>query len=866
VRGSGGSGHRRGVGGCRRGKNIREVGVNLFFTIFDIFGRDHCDFDGYGNDDTGGPMQDSATSPMTSDMITRGKLFSVNIRPLGDDTIDKVMPLREGKRESQIDPPLKYNLPCVKYFVTPHVLPSINSSARRVRTDLLAAVYLAQNLDRHSGIQEGQGRLEDVLEVLFPRDTIGGTVGLGRGQGEKGLKGFLDFVDSVSNPMCNTMSSVETDTRSDTESTPVYSTPANLRSLHHKILDVCIAYLRRVHLFVFYDGRFLEEEGEMLNDGMGTINPDLPRTANGQRSTRREATLYFRDGMEELWRERQALKDISDSKDQNTSNHTDSPSGGPPGSQTVIDPASSHPSSLMANQERRDFLVEACYSTRRDVITSHFDSGKPSGVEPPGHSAQQPSIDANDYAQHYQEEFNAVAGKYIHDSTREESDDAGDKGAKGDGRADDEANGNDDDDADGGKGGWDFLAGGDEDDEDEDEDDVADYDEDDDDEEDQQESQQSDNKEEESPDDKSNSDMDVNDSTSVSLTNDDDDKQSVGAKLRTNQNDSTDKDENGDGIDRFGDLDNISDADDDDDDDENDDENNNENDQSDKDNGQSDQQLDQSASQDNSTAGASTHLPSSSTPRYERYTMRLEQITSRHLRALDNKIMSALQKSRALSSQPDVIIDEETDAIAAEIARLQQDVQKMWIRNHTVMEPSGKNDGQTVAKCSFHWCQKRFRDKSFLSKHLIKKHPEYLRAEQMTKHDEYMMLAWETSKSRPIPEVCIDCGPEFGIMVRPVGGTFSHPTIEDPEPMLIMREEQRRREWEAQQESERRRREEYERRRRDEEERSKRRQEQEKAFRFVDVDDVKVEKVDVDFQEVELPPEQPKKKKRRKKL
>jgi len=171
-----------------------------------------------------------------------------------------------------------------------------------------------------------------------------------------------------------------------------------------------------------------------------------------------------------------------------------------------------------------------------------------------------------------------------------------------------------------------------------------------------------------------------------------------------------------------------------------------------------------------------------------------------------------------------------------------------------------------VAKCSFHWCQKRFRDKSFLSTHLIKKHPEYLRAEQMTKHDEYMMLAWETSKSRPIPEVCIDCGPEFGIMVRPVGGTFSHPTIEDPEPMLIMREEQRRREWEAQQESERRRREEYERRRRDEEERSKRRQEQEKAFRFVDVDDVKVEKVDVDFQEVELPPEQPKKKKRRKKL
>ena len=128
------------------------------------------------------------------------------------------------------------------------------------------------------------------------------------------------------------------------------------------------------------------------------------------------------------------------------------------------------------------------------------------------------------------------------------------------------------------------------------------------------------------------------------------------------------------------------------------------------------------------------------------------------------------------------------------------------------------------------------------------------------------MLSWENAPSRPLPEICIDCGPEFGTIVRPVIGTFAKPSVEDPEPALIAREEQRRRDLEREEENRRRRQEEYERFQDNmmREEESNREAEQ-KVFKFVDVDEVTVEKVDVSFDKVEdMPP--PPKKKRRKKL
>ncbi len=87
-------------------------------------------------------------------------------------------------------------------------------------------------------------------------------------------------------------------------------------------------------------------------------------------------------------------------------------------------------------------------------------------------------------------------------------------------------------------------------------------------------------------------------------------------------------------------------------------------------------------------------------------------------------------------------------------------------------------DGDGRARCSFHFCSKLFKDNNFLQNHLLKKHPEMLQAEMAKSHDLYMMNWWGKEEVRPVPHVCIDCGPTFGLRLSSVIGACDPTTID----------------------------------------------------------------------------------------
>ena len=229
---------------------------------------------------------------------------------------------------------------------------------------------------------------------------------------------------------------------------------------------------------------------------------------------------------------------------------------------------------------------------------------------------------------------------------------------------------------------------------------------------------------------------------------------------------------------------------------------------------------------------------------------------------LDDSLQEAIEKleewkSSNCESENEtccIVISKEINALADEIVVKESEVEPVWIANHSL-------DDEGRARCSFHFCRKLFKDQSFLRKHLRKKHGEYLVAEQAAVHDSYMMQAWEQARERPVPKVRVDCGASLGLVEASWttadskddeeggdGGVI--PVVEDPEPALWEKEEERRNR-------------ENEMRQRREEVRRGRQQEAENR-NFVDVDDMKEEKVEVNFDNLKVP--LTKKKKKRKLL
>jgi hypothetical protein len=160
---------------------------------------------------------------------------------------------------------------------------------------------------------------------------------------------------------------------------------------------------------------------------------------------------------------------------------------------------------------------------------------------------------------------------------------------------------------------------------------------------------------------------------------------------------------------------------------------------------------------------------------------------------------------------------------------------------------------------------------TFLEKHLKKKHSEFLKSEVAKCHDTYMMKAWDSEEVRPAPSILVDCGSNFGLVPSPVLGAAT-PMAADPETELWQKEEERRKrleEQEAQRDSHRHGHHSHRHRHNSEGgdgEGMSSAPPPPRRSNFVDVDDMKEEKVEISFGNVDVPVQPPKKKKRKKKL
>eukprot|EP00547_Thalassionema_nitzschioides_P005535 CAMPEP_0194206898 /NCGR_PEP_ID=MMETSP0156-20130528/5806_1 /TAXON_ID=33649 /ORGANISM="Thalassionema nitzschioides, Strain L26-B" /LENGTH=700 /DNA_ID=CAMNT_0038933539 /DNA_START=181 /DNA_END=2283 /DNA_ORIENTATION=+ len=224
---------------------------------------------------------------------------------------------------------------------------------------------------------------------------------------------------------------------------------------------------------------------------------------------------------------------------------------------------------------------------------------------------------------------------------------------------------------------------------------------------------------------------------------------------------------------------------------------------------------------------------------------------------LDESIRKASEATKDWVTN-DGFVNPTVDAEASEIEVLEKQTKTEWIDHHGVVDSDGR------ARCSFHFCRKLFKDMNFLEKHLRKKHSEFLKAEIAKCHDSYMMRAWDGEECRPVPSILVDCGSNFGLVPSQVVGSTS-PIAEDPEPELWKKEEERRKRL-TEQEAQR------------HQHRHRRLNDQNdhndgplsapppRRNNFVDVDDMKEEKVALSFENVEVPVQPPKKKKKKKKL
>ena len=235
---------------------------------------------------------------------------------------------------------------------------------------------------------------------------------------------------------------------------------------------------------------------------------------------------------------------------------------------------------------------------------------------------------------------------------------------------------------------------------------------------------------------------------------------------------------------------------------------------------------------------------------------------------LDASIEEALEKcNQWINAGGATLVSEREDQEAAELEQAEDEWKATWLENHAIIDDDGR------ARCSFHFCHKLFKDTTFLRKHLQKKHKEFLRAEQAQLHDEYMMKAWDGEDKRPVPAVLVDCGANFDLVPSPVVG--AEPMAVDPEPELWRKEEERRKlEEELQQQRQEQRRQNREHRPDHHHNQSqqpggeeRRNTPRERPVKnFVDVDDMKEEKVEMAFDNIDVPVQPPKKKKKKKRL
>jgi len=224
---------------------------------------------------------------------------------------------------------------------------------------------------------------------------------------------------------------------------------------------------------------------------------------------------------------------------------------------------------------------------------------------------------------------------------------------------------------------------------------------------------------------------------------------------------------------------------------------------------------------------------------------------------LDDSIEKALDSLPSdLNAPSPFVVNESIDAVASEVESLEEKIRKEWTINHTAVDGDGR------ARCSFHFCRKLFKDEAFLKKHLIKKHGEHVHAELAKCHDVYMMNWWDGEVCRPVPPMLVDCGSKFGFEPMPVIGAVN-PCVSDAEPKLWREEEERiRKEEEEDQRYREQKTSSFEASNHNEHYKKEEVQRVGNQEQFLDIDDMKDEKVELSFTNIESV--QPKKKKRKK--
>ena len=235
--------------------------------------------------------------------------------------------------------------------------------------------------------------------------------------------------------------------------------------------------------------------------------------------------------------------------------------------------------------------------------------------------------------------------------------------------------------------------------------------------------------------------------------------------------------------------------------------------------------------------------------------------TLRHQRlqkSLDFLKGKSKQKEENLNARHSEEIDELSDNLKVEV----EETKNIWLENHAKAVPN-EETGEERYRCSFHFCKKLFKNRTFLDKHLLKKHPEFLAGEEAKAHDDFMKICWESAETRTcLPEVMVRI-PNFGIHPVPIKGTFSRPMIHDPHPAFAAEEEARAR---ANYEREEKRRREFEGDRRGD----LNVMDDRPVTTFVDADDLRDESKEVVFSSEKLdgvlksPPSEGKKKKKKK--
>lgn len=221
------------------------------------------------------------------------------------------------------------------------------------------------------------------------------------------------------------------------------------------------------------------------------------------------------------------------------------------------------------------------------------------------------------------------------------------------------------------------------------------------------------------------------------------------------------------------------------------------------------------------------------------------------------EVLSAVDESEFTSP---FVVNEVIDPLASEIESMEEKKKTRWLQDHSLIDEDQR------ARCSFHFCRKLFKDAAFLTKHLLKKHKEHLHAEMAKLHDQYMMGWWEEEEKRPVPPVLVDCGPKFGLIECNLQNG-KEPFVVDPEPDLWRQEQERSQKKDEEGSKYRESNSSMVNVERDQKYKDSRGVQTEESVRndnFVDVDDMKDEKIELNFENIQ--PSKKKSKKKKKKL